>query len=281
MSYLIPITFLYFEIGLSNDIRNGIKKQGFWYVAFRVILMYVILPPWRKAYGTNPFLFKFRMYLTNQDTAWAPFDLETMCKVGFAYIFNPSYILNASKNIEKTQERLQDLGFVPNYANDRNDRKFDDFNNVGLQVASLFSMIIFLESITKTADELYKNAVEEKTGRTIMHDSHPLYEELKRADIELEINTPHDNYNRYPELKLVLPYDHNYHALCAVRVEANLVHKGGDQYGVEHPMLGITHDGVNMRGLWDGINGLFSDAVMPYVVNVANNIKGNPIAKPV
>ncbi len=35
---------------------------------------------------------------------------------------------------------------------------------------------------------------------------------------------------------------------------------------------GLTHNGTNLRDAWDGINAMFEDRVLPYLVRVANRI---------
>jgi hypothetical protein len=208
-----------FLTGLEVNIRNAIKKEGFWYIFFRVMGMYTILPAWRHAFSTNPYLFRYQLYLTNQDTKSVPFDLTTMCKVGFAYLFEPSYIVRASRTHDEVQETLQNVGFVPNYANDVEDLSKVEFDNIGVQVVSMFTMLIFLETIAKTSDQLYQNVIDNKRSDTVMHASNPIYDRMKTAGLAPQIHIPCDELDRFAEVELTLPYDHYYHVVCCIKVK--------------------------------------------------------------
>ena len=208
-----------FLTGLEINIRNAIKKEGFWYIFFRVIGMYSILPAWRHAFSTNPYLFRYQLYLTNQDTKSAPFKLTLMCEVGFAYLFEPTYIIQASRNHDEARESMQNIGFVPNYSNDVDDLSKVEFDNIGVQVVSMFTTLIFLETIAKTPNQLYQNAINNKKAETIMHASNPIYDKMKSVGLAPQINIPCDELDRFAMVELTLPYDHYYHAVCCIRVQ--------------------------------------------------------------
>jgi hypothetical protein len=180
--------------------------------------MYSILPAWRHAFSTNPYLFRYQLYLTNQDTRSVPFKLDTMCKVGFAYLFEPTYIVQASRNRDEAQEALQNIGFVPNYSNDIDDLSKVEFDNIGVQVVSMFTTLIFLETIAKTADQLYQNVIDNKKAESIMHASNPIYNKMNSVGLAPQINTPCDALDRYAIVELTLPYDHYYHIICCIKV---------------------------------------------------------------
>ena len=56
--------------------------------------MYVLLPTYRHSFVTNPFLFKYELLLTNQESIFEGKgkDIEILVNATFAYIFNPAYI---------------------------------------------------------------------------------------------------------------------------------------------------------------------------------------------
>jgi hypothetical protein len=199
-------------------LRNAIKKLGFWYVYLRILGMYSILPAWRHTFSTNPYLFRYQLYLTNQETNSGQYDLDTMCKVAFAYIFEPGYILRASKSRARVKHELQQIGFVPNYSNDLEDVNMENFDNLGLQVGEYFSLLIFLETVAKTPAGLHHNVTSNKVSETVMHSDHPMYADMKALGLEPQYHVPCDSLDRFSLVELTLPYDHFYHLVCCVKV---------------------------------------------------------------
>jgi hypothetical protein len=117
---------------------------------------------------------------------------------------------------------LQDVGFVPNYSNDTTDTNFKDFNNLGLQVVSMFTMLILLESLKKNAEDLYNSTINNQRTDTIMHETNPIYAEIKKAGIDLHLQVPRDDSPRFSELPLILPYDNFYHVICCIKVQLKI-----------------------------------------------------------
>ena len=180
--------------------------------------MYSILPAWRNTFSTNPYLFRYNLYLTNQDTKSIYFDLDTMCKVAFAYIFEPGYILRASKNTSKAKQELQHIGFIPNYSNDLEDMSRAEYDNLGIQVANYFTLLIFLETVAKTPGGLYQDVMADRRIGTVMHADHPIYADMKALGLEPEVHVPFDSFDRFGMVELTLPYDHPYHLVCCIKV---------------------------------------------------------------
>ena len=208
----------YASTGLEGDLRNAIKKEGFWYIYIRVLGMYSILPAWRHTFCTNPYLFRYQLYLTNQDTNSESFNLDVMCKVAFAYMFEPSYILGASRSKSEARTKLKQIGFVPNYADDLEEMGKAQYDDLGLQVADYYSLLIFLDTLAKTPSQLCQSIAENKSIGTVMHADAPIYSDMRASAIEPQIHVPYNNFERFGLAELTLPYDHYYHIVCCIKV---------------------------------------------------------------
>ena len=241
---------------LLTDVRNAIKKEGFWEVTIKMLSMFSILPTYRHAFLNNPFLFEYEMYLTNQQSK--PFkDIDKMTKIIYSYLTDPTYILLEESKKNSKDISVDDIGFTPNYYNNTNDMNLN-YSNVGMQVAGKYTTLIYLETINKSPTELYNAIVTGKMNNTFMHANNPIYETFK--DINIVYNVKPDEKDRYKFLDLVVPYDCMYHVVTG-KVEANVTQDNQ----IEHPMLCLYHNGATMKWTWDVINDLFTNNVMDYL----------------
>ena len=242
--------------GMPVNLRNAVMKEGWWEVSWKLIAMFSILPTFRHSFWNNPFLYSYRLYLTDQSTARFN-DSDVMCRVFYAYINDPSFILRQDRD---KPLRIDDIGFTPNYSNDVTDNKLD-YDNYGLQVGGKTTTLLSLETLYKSPEQLLEALKRESySSQSIMYSTHPVYTEIKEADIGIDKMVEFDTARRHVVLDLVVPYDDYYH-LVTGKVEANI----RDGCIIEHPMLCLYHDGQMMVKTWSLIEGLFRDNVMGYL----------------
>lgn len=243
--------------GMPGNFRNAVKKEGLWEVTLKTILMFSILPTLRHSFWNNPFLYGYKLYLTNQSTSRFEHP-DNMCQIIYAYINDPGFILNADRNMPL---HLDHIGFTPNYSNDVADTVIN-YDNYGLQIGSKINTLIALETMYKSPQHLLETIEQQSDfDNSIMSPLHPIYHKLEEEGIELINKANFDNENRYIVLDLVVPYDDYYH-LVTGKVEANI----RNNEIIEHPMLCLYHDGQIMTKTWSLIEGLFNDRVMKYLI---------------
>lgn len=277
--------------GLSQNIRNAVRKEGLFEVFAKMVVMFSVLPAYKAAFLNNPYLFKYEIYLTNQETK--PFsdtdndEVQNMCDCVFSFIGDPTYILSQNKN----KSDIDAIGFTPNYFNNVDDLNFEDHNNIGLQVGTKYTTNLYLESIHKSPEELKKCVLETTSSgankrckhqpnfSSVMTRKNPFYLDVVAsytdaaerdtdtdADEEPvvvnfnEVVSRHEEENRIPVLSLVIPYSSFYHPVSG-KVEVNI--RNGRI--VEHPMLCLYHQGAVMKWTWECIEDLFNLRVMKYM----------------
>ncbi len=259
-------------IGMPENLVFAIQKEGLFEVCWKMIFMFSILPTFRHAFLNNPFLYRYKLYLTNQSTEeFKPNDIENMCRLVFSYINDPSAI---KINDHKLDIQLDDIGFTPNYSNDLDDIVVD-YDNYGIQVGGKITTLIRLETLEKTSHELYQTIQDQDQDQTIqdqdqmssnivsiMSKTNPIYKQIKDNynDIEIHHNVEFDTQSRVGILDLIVTYDDYYH-LVTGKVEANI--RNGNI--IEHPMLCLYHDGDIMVKTWILIDSLFNERVMRYL----------------
>lgn len=140
--------------GLCIDIRNAVKKSGFCYVYTELLNMYCLLPAWRSTFVVNPFLFKYSLHLTNQQSKGQQFDMLTTIRTAFGYMFDPAYIIKHNESRAEVRREMGEIDFIPNYQNNVDDHVFGDFDRLGIQLLSLFSTYIFLDTRYKTPEDM-------------------------------------------------------------------------------------------------------------------------------
>ena len=249
---------------LWTEVQCSIGKEGFWYVYVRLMVMYSFLPAWRHAFCTNPVLFKYRFHLTNRSTHFAkPARVaggERMVR------FLWEYILDLTGWKYDKQMLCKTVRFAPSYFNNKSDFDLTDYNNVGIQLTRWCAFLVRLETLVKTRADLMKNIENKHYTLSIMQDSHPLRLSCKLGVMEQAGGSggvQAGGGERVGILTVILPYDHIYHPLCCFMVEVNV--QCTPDYQLEHPMLGLAHDGTNLTALWTAVDGIFENKVWPYV----------------
>lgn len=238
---------------LPSNIRFAIQKEGSWEVYYQMLMMFSLLPTIRHVLINNPFLFEYQMYLTNQTSA--PFtDQQKMCQILFSYINDPAFIFqyDCCRQVDEVQ-------FSPNYHNDLTDHVIDH-NQIGFQISTYFSTLIYLDTVRKSGEALYQDLSDKKCDPCLMHQDHPIYQQLEQTDLKMWNRIGFDPDDRVKLLDLIVPYDHHYHLVTGM-VEANI--RNGNQ--IEHPMLCLYNDGLVTREFWNAINSVFEDNVMVYL----------------
>ena len=238
---------------LPTNMEFAIQKEGSWEVFFQMLSMFSVLPTIRHAAINNPFLYEYKMHITNQYSESFT-DQEKMCKILFSYVNDPAFIFKY--DIEK---RIDHIQFSPNYYNEVGDHIID-YNQIGLQISTYFSTLIFLDTLNKSGKGLLSDVVDQNYDKSLMHRDHPIYSTLKQYDLDLWNKVQFDDANRVMLLDLVVPYDHHYH-LVTGKIEANIT----DDNRIEHPMFCLYNNGYVTRKFWDAINELFQNNVMEYL----------------
>jgi hypothetical protein len=247
----IPNSELNYDL-MSTNIKYATQKEGSNEVFIKLLLMFSILPTCRHSMLNNPYLFKYQLYLTNQESCEFN-DIKKMCKCTFGYVNNPDFILSIDK-----KKYIDDIGFTPNYPIMEKDNIINH-NNVGLQVAGKYTTMLNLDYIHKNYEQLYDSILNKKYNDSFMHSSHPIYNQINK-NIGLIKNVNNDELPRNSILNLSVKYDDMYHVVTGL-VEVNIKNNNI----VEHPMLCLTHDGSFMNYCWDHINDLFTNRVMKYL----------------
>lgn len=243
---------------LPSNIRYAIQKEGGWEVWFQMLVMFSILPTIKHTFMNNPFLFDYQLYLTNQSSEEFT-NQEKMCHLLFSYINDPAFIFKFDPD-----KKIDQISFTPNYYNDPTDNIVDN-NQIGLQISTYFSTLIYLDTLNKNGASLYQDIIDRNYDQTIMHQTHPIYQEIESSEIQLFNNVGFDSEQRVKLLDLILPYDHHYHIITGF-VEANIA--GNNK--IEHPMLCLYHQGSVMVKFWNSINDMFENDVMVYLKSLEN-----------
>jgi len=257
---------------LYTEVRCAVGKEGFWYVYVRLLVMYSFLPAWRHAFSTNPVLFRYRLHLTNQSSQ------TKLEKPEYMVDFLWDYILDL-KGWKYDKEEVKNVRFVPSYFDNDVDHDFTDHNNVGIQLTRRSAFLVQVETLVKTRVELLKKINSGDYTVSIMQDRHPLRKTLpgiprtvQNTAKHMGLLTVNNTDNRVGLLTVALPYNHFYHPLCCLLVEVNLVCNQG--YWIEHPMLGLAHNGANLTALWADVDRIFNKSVGPYVESMATRLSG-------
>ena len=256
---------------LSHNLTNAAKKEGWLEVYLKMLTMHSFLPTYRHIFLNNPFLFEYKLVFTNQMTE--PTKNQTcLPHILFSYIGDPEFLLKLESNCG--QWNIDKLGFTPNYFNNTQDTIIDH-NNMGLQIAAYCATNIYLDTIIKTPEEL---AIQLQHNTSTLSPSppsslgqigHTYFNDALSSNIPIKYLRPLDSRRRIPFLNLAVPYQSHYHFITGV-VEANIVLDTKGQI-IEHPMLCLYHDGIQMEYLWTSINNLFDHFVMGYLTHSTNH----------
>ena len=245
---------------LPYNIRTSIPKEGVFEIYYKILLLFSCVPIVRHIFITNPYLFRYKFYLTNQVTL--PFEnAQQMCNSIFEFTNTGKKFLENEKNNIMS---MDNINFTANYYNNKNDR-IDDKNNLGLQITKRTALFLHLETCYKSGQEMFDNFNKgNHVGiNTVMHPNHPWKEKIRNITTEkLIINpdTPESTIPRYKAIDLIVPYNSYYHFITGL-VEVN----AQETKILEHPMLGLYHDGYLCKNSWKWINDLFNHRVGTYL----------------
>lgn len=242
---------------LVTNINNAINKEGIFEVYLKLCGMYSYVSPYKHTFFTNPFLYDYSLYMTSHQTD-SFIDIKKMCELGFSFIGDGYYI--------KTQEKtsIDDIGFTPNYYNEPIDRLMN-YDNIGLQVGSLSTGMILLETICKNPEELIYKIKNKKYNVSIRNFEHDIHREILQNHFDIEYHVYPDIDNHIKVVDLIAPYDWDYHVITGFVEAGVMCLTNPANYVLEHPMICLYHDGYIMTKFYDDLNELFNIKVMKYM----------------